>query len=576
MKETFYNLKMVFKYGKGYNKYFVRFTLATLVGIVFNVIVPIFTAKQIVYLTNNQFEQLIYASIIVFVILFINSIKMAFITHNTARYFRGTTKNIQNELGKEMLKMELSDIDKNPSGAFIQRLTSDTNNISHVVTKGEGFLTNILSKVGIFITIFIINKWVFLYYFIASIVLLIFGILKANKANEKDRVFLKSYDKVTSLTGELVRGSRDIKMLNFEKSFMKKFNTEVDEMSEKMFDFRKTMAIYDFIIFTINDIFVIGVILLLIALIKNNMIETAMAVVLFSYKKEVLENILGSISGLLTLIKEFNLSCERVFEILGNKKYKKEVFGKESIKNIKGNIEFRDVSFSYGSNLVLDKLNLKIKAGSTVGIIGKSGAGKTTIFNLICKLYNTSSGKITLDSKSLDKLDKDSIRGNITIISQNPYIFNMSIKENMQLIKDNVTDEEIKEACRIACLDDFIESLPDKYDTVIGEGGVNLSGGQRQRLAIARAFIQKTKIILFDEATSALDNETQSKIQRAIDNLKGEYTILIIAHRLSTIVNCDKIMIIDNGKMQAEGTHEDLLKSNKEYKKLCKTELVKK
>ena len=140
----------------------------------------------------------------------------------------------------------------------------------------------------------------------------------------------------------------------------------------------------------------------------------------------------------------------------------------------------------------------------------------------------------------------------------------------------NFTNEEIKEACRIACLDDFIESLPDKYETIIGEGGVNLSGGQRQRLAIARAFIQKTKIILFDEATSALDNETQTKIQKAIENLKGEYTIAIIAHRLSTIVNCDEIYVLENGKIVDKGAHKQLLKNNKEYKKLCKTEIVEK
>ena len=159
---------------------------------------------------------------------------------------------------------------------------------------------------------------------------------------------------------------------------------------------------------------------------------------------------------------------------------------------------------------------------------------------------------------------------------QNPYIFNMSIRANLKLVKSTVTDKEIEEACKLACLDDYIESLPNKYDTIVGEGGVNLSGGQRQRLAIARALVQNTKIILFDEATSALDNETQSKIQKAIDNLKGDYTIIIIAHRLSTIVNCDKIFVLENGKISDEGKHQELLKSNKYYKKLCETELIEK
>ncbi len=152
----------------------------------------------------------------------------------------------------------------------------------------------------------------------------------------------------------------------------------------------------------------------------------------------------------------------------------------------------------------------------------------------------------------------------------------MSIKDNLKLVKDDITDEEIKEACKMACLDEFIESLPEKYDTVVGEGGVTLSGGQKQRLAIARAFVQKTEIILFDEATSALDNETQSKIQQAIDNLQKDYTILIIAHRLSTIKNADRILMIDNGNIIAEGSHSELLKNCKEYKELYNNEITKK
>ena len=151
----------------------------------------------------------------------------------------------------------------------------------------------------------------------------------------------------------------------------------------------------------------------------------------------------------------------------------------------------------------------------------------------------------------------------------------MSIRDNLRLVKENLTYEEMISACKIACLDDFINGLDDGYDTVIGEGGVNLSGGQKQRLAIARALVQKTEIILFDEATSALDNETQKKIQEAISNMKDEYTILIIAHRLSTIVNCDRILFMDNGKIVASGTHKELLKNCKEYKKLYESEISK-
>ena len=197
------------------------------------------------------------------------------------------------------------------------------------------------------------------------------------------------------------------------------------------------------------------------------------------------------------------------------------------------------------------------------------------MFNLLGKLYDIENGEIWIDDINIKTLDEASIRDNITIISQNPYIFNMSIRDNFKLVKEDVKEEEIVEALKKSCLYSFVSTLPNGIDTVIGEGGTNLSGGQRQRLAIARAFVQKTKIILFDEATSALDNETQRDIQKAIDNLKGEYTIMIIAHRLSTIIHADRIMLVEDGKITAEGTHQELLSNNVVYQKLYENEITK-
>ena len=248
--------------------------------------------------------------------------------------------------------------------------------------------------------------------------------------------------------------------------------------------------------------------------------------------------------------------------------------GTKHLEKIHGDFEFKDVTFGYKDKRILNKLNFKIDANSTIAFVGKSGSGKTTIFNLLCKMYDIESGTITIDGIDIKELDKDSIRGNITVISQNPYIFNMSIRDNLKLVKRDLTENEMKKACKMACLDDFIKELPDGYDTIIGEGGVNLSGGQKQRLAIARALVQKTEIILFDEATSALDNETQDKIQNAIENMKNEYTILIIAHRLSTIINSDKIMLLDKGKIECTGTHRQLLETSEKYRKLYETELL--
>jgi ABC-type multidrug transport system fused ATPase/permease subunit len=271
------------------------------------------------------------------------------------------------------------------------------------------------------------------------------------------------------------------------------------------------------------------------------------------------------------------LSANRVFEILDGAVYRKETFGTRHIDKIKGDFEFKDVSFSYDDKQqVLDNISFKIKPNETVAFVGKSGVGKSTIFSLLAKMYDVDSGHIYIDDIDINELDEESIRNNLTIITQAPYIFNMSIKDNLRIVTDHLTNKEMKEACKMAKLDKFIESLPDKYDTIVGEGGLTLSGGQKQRLAIARAFVQKTKIILFDEATSALDNETQKGIQDAINNMKNKYTILIIAHRLSTVINADRILFVNDGKIVAEGTHRQLLRKSKEYKELYDLELKKK
>jgi ABC-type multidrug transport system fused ATPase/permease subunit len=479
-------------------------------------------------------------------------------------------------LGREILKLDQKTLDSNSSGTFIQRLTNDTEKMSRIFTNGMVIIIKFLSAIGSFVAIFIIDWHMFLFYTISSLILSIFNYIKNEKVGEKDKEFRRESDRVAGLTGELVRGARDIKMLHAKESFMENLDNKIIIQNEKNFEMRNIDMTYNLFIGYAKSLLEFIAVLLLVVLINKNIITVAVAIALYNYRTTLLTNFMDIVSELLEECKNFNISCDRIFSIVNNKEFKKEEFGKEELENIKGNFEFKNVSFGYNESLVLKGMNFKINNGETIGFVGKSGSGKTTIFNLLCKLYNINSGEILIDNHNIQELDEKSIRGNITIISQNPYIFNMSIRDNLKLVKNAATDEEIKEACKLACLDDYIETLPDKYDTLIGEGGVNLSGGQRQRLAIARALIQNTKIILFDEATSALDNETQGKIQKAIDNLKGDYTVIIIAHRLSTIVNCDRIFILEDGQISDSGAHNDLLRNNKYYKKLCETELVEK
>ena len=220
------------------------------------------------------------------------------------------------------------------------------------------------------------------------------------------------------------------------------------------------------------------------------------------------------------------------------------------------------------SELVADASNLKIEPHKKIAIVGKSGNGKSTIFNLLLRYFDVTKGTITIDGTDIKSLTEESLRQNISIIRQTPFLFNMSIIDNLKLVKEDASLEEIKDVCKKAYIDEYIESLPNGYDTIIGEGGINLSGGQRQRLAIARTLLMNTKIILFDEATSALDNKSQEYIKRTIDSLVKDHTIIIVAHRLSTIKDADIINVIDEGQLVASGTHDYLLKNSNVYNEL--------
>lgn len=567
-------MKFVWKYAKSEKKKIIVYFLLSVFGICFSILFPFMSAKQIVLLTNESIKQFIYMSVIVFICILLEDTLDYFKSKLYQKIFRQIYINIQSDLGAEILKLSNQTLEENGSGIFIQRLIGDTKNISTIFTDLNRYINGIIANIGILITYFVLSKTVFIFVLFAFSIRMIIEVLRINIYNKNNANYKKSNDAMTSFTGEIVRGAEDIKMLNGEKSFLDELRTRFENLNSEKYNMENINLTYLVIrwywaaisLFVIS--FIIGISVL------NGSLAVATGIVLFNFGNRY-NSLVQNITGFHELIKKFNLSATRIFDIFEDEKYVKETFGDKHLDKVDGNFEFKNVNFKYKENKVLNHLNFKVKANETVAFVGKSGAGKTTIFNLLCKMYDNYDGKITIDGVDIKELDKDSIRGNITIVSQNPYIFNMSIRDNLKLVKKDLTEEEMIEACHLAALDDFIESLPLKYDTIVGEGGITLSGGQKQRLAIARAFVQKTEIILFDEATSALDNETQAKIQQAIDNLQQEYTILIIAHRLSTVKNADRILMIEDGRIVAEGKHNELIKNCKSYKELYETEIVK-
>ena len=285
--------------------------------------------------------------------------------------------------------------------------------------------------------------------------------------------------------------------------------------------------------------------------------------------------LIENINDLTQTYQKLIVSLSRVNEILQNRLYNDETFGNTKLLKSTGILEFKNVVFAYpNESSTLNNFNLVIEPNKKIAIVGKSGQGKSTLFNLITRIFDSNKGEILLDGINIKELTEEELRKNISIIRQEPFIFNKTIKENFMLINKKLTLKEIKKYCKMAYIDDYIMSLPKKYNTVLGEGGVNLSGGQKQRLSIARTLCKQSKVILFDEATSALDNQSQEYIKKSIDELVKEHTVVIVAHRLSTIIDADIIHIVDKGKIIASGTHDNLLKTNKIYQTLYETETL--
>lgn len=566
------NVKRTWKYIKEAKLNLIGYGIVSIIEAIISAIIPLLAAKVILNITNGIINQLILSAIVVFIIELILYVMIYFKGFFYQKIYQKTLIVIQKSLTKEILNLEVQEIDKNSSGLFINRLNKDTQDIAGLFMEYAYWLSYIITNVGVLVTIFILNKYLFIYAVITSLIVYFINRKSLAKQYEVQRKLKTIEENKTGLTSELVRGIRDIKILNASRSILKQAYNKIEDATNEQVHIMNIRRLYNYIESNIRALTDLGLILVGCLLYNKSLLSIPNFVIIYNYQAKV-KNLLVGIVKIAEYNKKFSIAANRVYEVIENDKFAKEQFGNIKKDKLEGSIKFVDVSFSYDTEEILKKMNFTIKPNEKIAFVGKSGAGKSTIFNLITHLYQVSSGKILLDDININDLDCNTIRNNMSIITQNPYIFNFSIKDNLLLAKENATEKEIREACRLACIDDYIMSLPDKYDTLLGENGIILSGGQKQRIAIARALLMQTEIILFDEATSALDNETQEQIQKAIDNLKGEYTILIIAHRLSTVIDADKIFVVDNGKIIDSGTHQELLKKCKFYKNLYSKDL---
>lgn len=525
------------------------------------------------YLTDTKYTMSILY-LVVYII--VNSVEDVGLYNTGSCMLELIESKVSRKLGyftyKKAINLPAYAYEKTSSGEVINRIVSDADSLSFAFGRLVALISSLTASLVVLVYIFI-NSWVLGIEIVIFVGLLYLVISKYDPMLinvHKERK--KSQDKFTSLVNESIRGIREIKTLGVKNNLisnMKEIVTSVFNKSKEEISIRKTYNTLTFLL----KIFLEGVVFITCAFLiyKGNI--TIGFFITMTYYIYRFTNLIDNINNFSQTYQKIVVSLQRVNEILENRLYEDEKFGVEKISKVKGLIEFKNVSFAYpNEDNIINDFNIKLEPNKKIAIVGKSGQGKSTLFNLITRIFDAKEGLITLDNINMKDLTEEELRKHISIIRQEPFIFNRTILENFKIIDKNIELEEIRKYTKMAYLDDYIMSLPDKYDTVLGEGGVNLSGGQKQRLSIARTLAKNSEVILLDEATSALDNSSQDYIKKTIDNLIKDHTVVIVAHRLSTIMDADIIYLIDKGKVVDSGTHNELLKTNKTYKNLYETE----
>ena len=537
------------------------------------IIVPIIQGNLVASITELKVNSVIKVSIIFLIVVTLDNV----VSHIALIFWIKNIKpvilnNIRKDIIKTFFKLRLSNFTKVDAGVFLERIQSDPRTIANVINVSQRNLVQCFAKFGSLVYVFYINWILGIIYLIGIMIVTIIDSNIQEIAKIKNKISKIANENLSSILIETITGVTDIKLLSIDISakIMNKFiysdNLSIDKDSYDSQAYR----LKNMILFTISVLVLItGIHLIGTSLSSSNLI------VCFLYSTRIL-SLMENFSNLRSSLKDYELAVERIIEFENDDIYPKDIFGKKHLSHIRGDIKFNSVTFGYdlSEKNILNSFNLAIKAKTTTALVGASGSGKSTLLNLLTKSYLPESGVITLDDVPISDLDEFTFKKAISIVSQAPYIFNMSIKDNLLLVNPDASLDEIDSVCKQACLFDYIDSLPDKYDTVIGEGGVNLSGGQKQRLAIARALLKNSPILLFDEATSALDNATQSEIKETLNRLKNEYTIIIVAHRLSTIQDCDTIHVVECGTIVSSGSHKELLETSETYRNLYASEEI--
>lgn len=562
------NLKKLSVYFKEYKKLYIILFIALLISEAGVIFYGGLIGQATQELINKNIKTAIILLIIYGIISLINNIIYRLVNYVSNKIQIKISRKIGFDTYIKSMKLPAYAYEDMSSGEIINRINNDTETIVGKIDELMSILSYFVMAIVLLIYIFF-NSWIIGLEIIIFLILFYF----ISKYYQKKLKYVKKQkkqilDNYTSITNESIRGFREIKTLGITNTLKNDIKNIIRKLLDKSIIETKENNKYTFISTLFRSILEIIVFITCAILIKYNKTTISFLIAMTYYIYQY-TYIVQAVTDFSKGYQDLEVSLTRINEILFNKKYEDVKYGNKNLINTEGILEFKNVTFNYpNEGEILKNFNVKFEKNKKIAIVGPSGEGKTTLFNLITRIFDPTLGKITLDGIDIKELTEESLRKNISIIRQEPFLFNRTIYENFKLVDSKIEIETIRKYCKLAFIDDYIMSLPQQYNTVLGENGINLSGGQKQRIAIARSLLKDSKIILFDEATSALDNKSQDYIKKSIDKLVKNHTVLIIAHRLSTIIDSDIIYVMKKGKIIAKGTHNELIENCDFYKSL--------
>lgn len=490
------------------------------------------------------------------------------------------------DLARQAFKLNSKTFNDHDTGTFVQRIVTDPERVVERFASIIDVITDIITSAIMVVYITTLNPFVSLMLIAVLVVGFVIEFFRIRFKRKNRRVVREMNDKITSLTTEIVRSEKDIKSLGLEEELSKVSNENYGRYRKAVYTHDMTDTNFWSGRNALIDISNLFILMFAVILMDRAMLTLASFMIIYSNHNRLYGFIWG-VGNVLNNIVDIRVASARMFSLFDEKEFVTEKFGTKKLDKVVGNIEFKNVGFTFreyeypkpeekkkkaikvvSENKIFDNLSFKIPHNTTVAFVGKSGSGKSTILNLLARMYRADEGEVLVDGHDINSLDKESLRKTFSLVNQFPYIFDMTIKENLLLAKEDATDEDIMNVIKLASLDEFVSSLKKGIDTKVGESGIKLSGGQKQRLAIARALLRNSPVILFDESTSSLDNFAQEEVKKSIDGLKGRSTIVIVAHRLSTIKDVDLIFFLDEGKIIDKGTFKELYKKNAKFKSM--------